>query len=104
VNRQEHLLSIAHTELEWGVFHRCEDSVEKTTSISEPITSLVEANHWPNVTVYGKAFANQPWHSALRHCMTSARSTLAGRRRSIQPETSLRSTPIGVSAKVFAGL
>jgi len=60
VNRQEHLLSIAHTELEWGVFHRCEDSVEKTTSISEPITSLVEANHWPNVTVYGKAFANQP--------------------------------------------
>jgi len=54
------LLSIAHTELEWGVFHRCEGSVEKTTSISEPITSLVEANHWPNVTVYGKAFANQP--------------------------------------------
>ena len=44
VDRQERLLSIAHPQLEWRVFHRCERQVEETTSIPQAITSPVEAN------------------------------------------------------------
>jgi len=45
MNCYKRLLSITHAKLEWRVFHHCERSVEKTTSIAEPITSPVEADH-----------------------------------------------------------
>jgi hypothetical protein len=48
VNRQKSLLSIAHTQLKWRIFHGRERQVVETTAIAKAITSGVKANHRRN--------------------------------------------------------